>query len=354
MGIDPFKWKWFNTDYSRYRVVDPDPYATTLVEEERSRLRPGIFSLFLLGIVLFFATVISFAGIHDHHLLGILVGPSTALLGGMLLHNHRKKLEVFGWVLLVLSYVITLIWWGIQTGQINTNIYSAVQTGAALLLGWLLWKSIEYYDELVEVPVRVTSSSLHHSPQQRIFGVPGGVANASEKFGQYATDAGVQGEEDTAVLLNLLMKIPGTVVYHGLCFPGSTTADVDHAVSHGSTVFLLDSKMWRWGEYEWQCKGVDESDEIIRTDGYGRPRKNHMDAAADKYSDLLGPGVDVVPLLLMHGKKVRVGENNVSCKGVLMLTADDAMHFIGDILSENMPKWRDNEVVRGTLIRNLK
>ncbi|WAH97537.1 hypothetical protein [Arthrobacter sp. MMS18-M83] len=42
-------------------------------------------------------------------------------------------------------------------------------------------------------------------------------------------------------MLELLLRIPGTAVYHGLRFPGHQDADVDHAVALGNVVYLLDS-----------------------------------------------------------------------------------------------------------------
>jgi hypothetical protein len=82
----------------------------------------------------------------------------------------------------------------------------------------------------------------------RIFGAPGGVLAAAAKFGQGRVEAGAKGEESTAVLLELLLRIPGTTVYHGLQFPGNDDADVDHAVAFGNFVYLLDSKLYRAGD----------------------------------------------------------------------------------------------------------
>jgi hypothetical protein len=154
------------------------------------------------------------------------------------------------------------------------------------------------------------------------------------------------------MLLELLLKIPGTTVFHGLRFPGSANADVDHAVVHGSMVYLIDSKQYRWGEYEWNC--IDNGDEIVRSDGYGHGKANHMDAAAEGYRRILGPGVAVVPLIIIHGKNVRIGKNRTSSNGVMLLTANDAMSCIGDSFYERMNQWRDNDNVRQRLLQNMK
>jgi hypothetical protein len=117
-------------------------------------------------------------------------------------------------------------------------------------------------------------------------------------------------------------------------------------------VFLIDSKLYRWGEYEW--KSSNNSDEIARTDGYGRSRKNHMHAAAEGYKSILGPGVTVTPLVFLHGKNVRVAGSRTSSNGVTMATAQDAMQFIGDTFYVKMKTWNDNTSVEEKLVQNLK
>lgn len=45
----------------------------------------------------------------------------------------------------------------------------------------------------------------------------------------------------SGLLLNRLVIIPGLYVFHGLKSPGAKRIDIEHAVSHGSTVYLIDS-----------------------------------------------------------------------------------------------------------------
>lgn len=186
----------------------------------------------------------------------------------------------------------------------------------------------------------------------RVFGVPGGVRSAAARFGAGNVEAGAQGEESTAALLELLLGIPGTAVFHGLQFPGNTDADVDHAVSHGNTVFLLDSKLYRWGTYEWRSSG--ERDLIVRTDGYGASRSNRMHVAADGYRYLLGPQVEVIPLVMIHGRNTAIGSFSMSQHGVHMATADQAMERIGNTFAFAMEFWQDNPTVRAALASKLK
>ena len=356
LGIDPTSWQWFNKNYDRYRVVDPDPNATTLVIKESTRLRTGWFITFLLASGLYLVACLVFPFSLTGHMLGSLIGPVFLLLTGIFIQGKSTGIKVAGCLMLALivgSAYIVLSETPEAAGLGAMTL--GMQFLASLCLGRIFRRSTFRYGTYVEVPVpvQVDGASLWSNPNYRVFGTPGKVASAADKFGQDAVDAGVKGEENTAALLDLLLKIPGTTVYHGLRFPDSKNADVDHAVAHGSTVFLIDSKLYRWGEYEWQCTD-NGSDKIVRTDGYGRGYKNSMDAAAEGYRRIMGPGVNVVPLVLMHGKKVSVGKNRVSCQSVMMLTANDAMRNIGDTISEQMPQWRDNPMVRSKLIGNLK
>jgi acetyltransferase-like isoleucine patch superfamily enzyme len=164
-------------------------------------------------------------------------------------------------------------------------------------------------------------------------------------------DAGVEGEERTAVLLWLLLKIPGVTVFHGLRFPGSRNADVDHAVVHGNNVYLIDSKQYRWGTYEWRTD-PKYGERITAANGFGR--KNHMDAAADGYRRILGHHVNVIPIVVIHGKNVKIGEKKWSSNGVGLFTPDEAMRFMGETISYDMQAWRDNVSVRAGLLQNMK
>lgn len=186
----------------------------------------------------------------------------------------------------------------------------------------------------------------------RIFGTPGGVLAAAGKFGRGRVEAGARGEGSTALLLELLLRIPGTSVFHGLQFPGRQDADVDHAVAFGNVVYLLDSKLYRWGQYEWRPAG--EKDLIVRSDGYGRGKANWMHAAAFGYRSLLGPEVEVIPMVMIHGRSTSVGSCSISAHGVHMLTARDAMERIGDTMAGSLNQWQDNPAVRAALLSKLK
>ncbi|KHL01021.1 hypothetical protein LK10_17830 [Sinomonas humi] len=244
----------------------------------------------------------------------------------------------------------------------NVCIYSLAVLTHTSLTAWSLLTLLVFLTGLVafiRIPIRGShrvranyTAAAKAARDARVFGIPGGVRSAAARFGAGKVEAGAQGEESTAALLELLLGIPGTAVFHGLQFPGSPDADVDHAVSHGNTVFLLDSKLLRWGTYEWRSMG--DRDLIVRSDGYGAPRSNAMHVAAAGYRYLLGPDVEVIPVVMIHGRNTSVGPFSISKHGVHMATAEQAMERIGDTFAFALEFWQDNPSVRAALASKLK
>jgi hypothetical protein len=84
----------------------------------------------------------------------------------------------------------------------------------------------------------------------RIHGVPGaGLVDTLNRFGENNVSLGLLGEQITATLLTELLEIPAVHIVHGLKFPGSKGADIDHAVVAGNRIALIDSKLWSSGSY---------------------------------------------------------------------------------------------------------
>ena len=110
--------------------------------------------------------------------------------------------------------------------------------------------------------------------KQRVFGIGGGaLSRGGNRFGKENTAKGVIGERRTALALESLLHIPGTRIFHGLRFPGSRVADIDHAVVNGDRVVFIDSKNWKPGEYRWL-----EADKLGYVRGSRVDRRDiHMD-----------------------------------------------------------------------------
>jgi len=348
LGINPKSWTWFNIDYSKYSATNA-PTAGSKTTTVR-QLRPVRFVLFLAALTLHVAVSLSVGSASGQGLISAVAICIGSIIAGILCNARPVASKIIGFLIIGLP----IIGASLAAAALHSLLYviaASILAAGAWWVGRLLKSSTSLAIKAVDEP----SQSVVQNPwntEHRVFGRPGGVADSASKYGQKAVDAGVQGEESTATLLNYLLKIPGTNIFHGLRFPGSENADVDHAVTHGNMVYLIDSKQWRWGEYEWLC--VKNGDEIIRSDGYGRGKRNHMDTAAARYKEILGPGIDVVPLVVMHGGNVKIGKNRTSCTGVTLLTANEAMELIGNNLAERMSHWQANENVTTLLFQHLK
>ncbi|MGT2463609.1 nuclease-related domain-containing protein [Sinomonas atrocyanea] len=261
----------------------------------------------------------------------------------------RALLRSLGCLFLVLGLLTAVPLVALLTGTRASSGWSPVILG--VLIFGLVWF------------IRILAAAARQQEQNRkdakaaaragkAFGAPGGVRAAGARFGAAQVEAGAVGEEATALLLDLVLSIPGTAVFHGLQFPHDDAADVDHAVARGNVVFLIDSKLYRWGTYEWHVRR--DRDLIVRADGYGSPRHNAMHAAAEGYRALLGPRIEVIPLVLVHGKNVRIGQSSVSSHGVHMATAGQAMERIGNTLAATVGSWPANPAVHAALEGKLK
>lgn len=75
-------------------------------------------------------------------------------------------------------------------------------------------------------------------------------------FGTPGTDRDQVGERLTADLLSrYLSRLPAVRIFHGLSWPGSVFADVDHAVLCGRRLVLVESKLWLPGHYTSDAAG---------------------------------------------------------------------------------------------------
>lgn len=120
-------------------------------------------------------------------------------------------------------------------------------------------------------------------------------------YGQPSTERDQLGEQLTARLLaEYLVPLPGVRIFHGLAWPDSVFADVDHAVLRGHRLVLIESKMWLPGHYT-----ADEHGELWRNGHPFRGGSIRLPEGVAAYRDLL-PGLDVRGALLVYPS--RAGE----------------------------------------------
>jgi hypothetical protein len=153
------------------------------------------------------------------------------------------------------------------------------------------------------------------------------------------------------LLLNKLVTIPGVYVFHGLKSPGAKRIDVEHAVSHGNTVYLIDSWLDGSGNYNWHANSRGT---VISSKGEDGHRHTSIADAADRYRAALGPDVNIVPVIAVASGTASIGPERWSPRGVGLFTADEVLGFIGDGAVDNLPTWRDRPEVRQTLASTVQ
>lgn len=116
------------------------------------------------------------------------------------------------------------------------------------------------------------------------YGKAGGAIGENTKFNAYATAAGAKGE---AMLGQTMMaffskhKVPARI-YHGVYFPGSKAADIDHVVVIGRAVYLIDAKLYKADNY------FLSADRNYISSGRGDRKRTRMGAAGEKTVTALG------------------------------------------------------------------
>jgi len=140
-------------------------------------------------------------------------------------------------------------------------IFECILLVGLFLLGFWSAHRWQYWQDVKQTrgPMVISSKDIL---EYASWGKAGQLDDAAGKFTDRNIALGATGEKMTAELMNNLLLIPGTRILHGLKFPGSETADVDHAIINGNKIVLVDSKMWSGGNYRWGYDGL-----IVRSNG---------------------------------------------------------------------------------------
>ncbi|SDK82092.1 Nuclease-related domain-containing protein [Actinopolyspora mzabensis] len=124
-------------------------------------------------------------------------------------------------------------------------------------------------------------------------------------FGQPEGIRGEYGERFTAGLLaDYFTRLPGAKVFHGLSWPDSVFADIDHAVLCGRRLVLIESKMWLPGHYTADADGT-----LRRNGGKFRGGGTRLAEGIAAYRELLDD-IEVVGALVLYPS--RAGEITAS------------------------------------------
>lgn len=189
-----------------------------------------------------------------------------------------------------------------------------VVLAAGLLPGQLaLFLALAFALSLTVLVVVTVRRALSAGSRANVFGAAGSVESSSDKFG-HAASIGAEGEKRTAALLDLIAAtVPGVEVFHGLRFPGSARADVDHAVVYADRVWLIDSKLFSAGHYVLYSKSIVSSN--------GREYATHMRDAVAGFRQML-PGAVITSALVVHGRDVTVEDSEPSGEATIWRPED--------------------------------
>jgi hypothetical protein len=133
-------------------------------------------------------------------------------------------LTAAGWFVLLVPLLLPL-----RFPPLLLICWLVVVAGVAAALFRLLWR--------YRAGRRVDRSFTAEFGEHQVFGQPGGEPT------QVAERLTAQ------VLGRYLTKLPGVRIFHGLSWPDSVFADVDHAVLCGRRLVLIESKLWLPGHY---------------------------------------------------------------------------------------------------------
>lgn len=174
--------------------------------------------------------------------------------------------------------------------------------------------------------------SAKDAKEYAIWGTPGELSDAIDKFGQRNVALGAIGEKRTADMLSQLLTIPGTKIFHGLKFPDSENADVDHAVVNGGKIAFIDSKMWSGGHYSWAGNGT-----IIRDKKYDSLELyTNFPRAVQKLDATLFHEADSRGWILIHSNDNRqVQTDNSHSDGIRLGTPQECLEEIGNWFAED-------------------
>lgn len=345
---------WFNRDYSGLRENIKTPHPG---------LKKGFF-----GTVAFFTSIFLLAVYADTYDLswakGWPVNVVFATVAGIAWIKHcknpwsgnKKYLALMG---VSTAFLVYSILFGKHEGSsvVMAVVLGIISLGTAYLgLGAATnlsrWITIATARQLIRQ--NLSTKKINNTMS---WGQAGNLDNAVDKFGAQEIALGSAGEKFTAEFMQELLKIPGTRIFHGLKFPGSDNADVDHAIINGDKIVFVDSKMWKAGHYRWQWDGV-----IERKDEKGEtPINSNFHTAVIGYSRKL-PEAQIRSKILIYsgsGRPVTVDNSNAEkphSPSAPVTELTDAQEFyreVGDWFSEGKPGYINKKLI-SALYSNLK
>lgn len=217
---------------------------------------------------------------------------------------------------------------GLKPETMGIQIASLVVSLLAGYLGYLAIKNLDRWHNfrILRRPMTFTPKAIREG---RIWGEPGNLSDAIDKFGEANVEKGSLGEKKMAAHLEELLKIPGTRIFHGLKFPGSQVADVDHAVINGNKIVFIDSKMWTGGDFSWGAYDV-----ILQQKKQWRTeRSSNFSAAVNKLAQIAPEKTEVIGYICIYSNDntlVTVDNSGHETALVQLATPETTIREIGN------------------------
>lgn len=323
-----------------------------------ARFSKAVFTLGAMALVFFLVGVYAstfslpqFKGFPVPAFLAVFVGISWARYYSRFWRKGRKIMYLVSIVLFAGASAASMMF-GAEANS-SSAVLAIFVVAVSLFIGWHGKKLVEnkhqwghspVYDEkpLVKIPDQVIL-------QTKVWGTAGDLSGATDKFGARNVTLGQAGELFTAELMEQILRIPGTRIFHGLQFPGSNNADVDHAIVNGNKVVFVDSKLWKAGDYSWNPDGT-----IVRRNGSSSTEiKSNFHAAIMGYHQRL-PHLQMRSNILIHpasGKPMTI-DNGKKLTGkrtkapvTVMVTAQQFLEDTGAWFSEGTPGAIDKDLI---------
>lgn len=142
------------------------------------------------------------------------------------------------------------------------------------------------------------------------------------------------------VLRTYLTRLPGARIFHGLAWPGSVFADIDHAVLCGRRLVLVESKSWLPGHY-----GADDDGTLWRNGHPFRGGGTMLPEGMAAYQRAL-PDFEVRCALLIYPSRAgEITTDEAEGQVVVPMTPDQFVEDIGEWFAED-PTTVDRDALR--------
>ncbi|MGM9471426.1 hypothetical protein ACS5PJ_05425 [Pseudarthrobacter sp. YS3] len=325
LGIKTPQWKWLNTGYSNYEQ-QPTRGSSEQDSKRKSDSGRGLAFIVLVAGFLSLMGLLGPAQDSGESALFLNVSRGAAMLmAALFIWTGGKVLVVIGSV--VASLFVAASVWSLTNGNVSSAVVMLLGLASAVGIGWF------------GAPI-FKAGEIVLAPGQRLYGMQ------PTEWGRGAGDSTRSSIWVIGFLLNKLVRIPGVYIFHGLKSPGGRRLDVEHAVTHGSNVCLIDSWFGHDTNYEWATNRRGRAILVKGDDGH---RHTAIADAAERYRAVLGQDVKVIPLITIASGTAIISGGRWSPRGVGLFTAVDVISFIGDAAAENLRTWHDRPDVRSAI-----